>query len=132
MSPFAAGLLEAKRVSEPGAPQVPVTIYRAGEKFTVGPFSIEAIPVAHSIPEPMALGHEYAGEVIEVGPEVTSWKVGDRVAYNSNNAPADMGRGGECGERLEFRIEPFGVEQVAARAFRRLKLEERFIEQCVQ
>jgi 2-desacetyl-2-hydroxyethyl bacteriochlorophyllide A dehydrogenase len=46
---------------------------------------------------PMALGHEWAGEVIEVGPEVTSFKVGDRVAYNSNNSPADMGRGGECG-----------------------------------
>jgi 2-desacetyl-2-hydroxyethyl bacteriochlorophyllide A dehydrogenase len=51
---------------------------------------------------PMALGHEYAGEVVEVGPEVTSWKVGDRVAYNSNNAPADMGRGGECGGFSEY------------------------------
>src|SRR5579862_8155602 len=39
-------------------------------------------------PEPMALGHEYAGELIEVGADVASWKVGDRVAYNSNNAPA--------------------------------------------
>jgi 2-desacetyl-2-hydroxyethyl bacteriochlorophyllide A dehydrogenase len=52
--------------------------------------------------DPMALGHEYAGEVIEVGSEVTSWKVGDRVAYNSNNAPADMGRGGECGGFSEY------------------------------
>lgn len=52
--------------------------------------------------KPMALGHEYAGEVIEVGPEVTTWKVGDRVAYNSNNAPADMGRGGECGGFSEY------------------------------
>ena len=51
---------------------------------------------------PMALGHEYAGEVVEVGPEVTSFKVGDRVAYNSNNAPADMGRGGECGGFSEY------------------------------
>src|SRR4051794_7180241 len=48
-------------------------------------------------PKPMPLGHEFAGEVIEVGPEVTSFKAGDRVAYNSNNSPADMGRGGECG-----------------------------------
>src|SRR5690606_15915925 len=36
MTPFTAGLLEAKRQSEKGAPKVPVTIYRAGEKFTVG------------------------------------------------------------------------------------------------
>mgnify|MGYP001447739982 CR=1 FL=1 len=55
MTPFSAGLLEAKRQSEAGAPKIPVTIYRAGEKFTVGPFAIEALPVAHSIPEPMAL-----------------------------------------------------------------------------
>jgi 2-desacetyl-2-hydroxyethyl bacteriochlorophyllide A dehydrogenase len=47
--------------------------------------------------KPMALGHEFAGEVVEVGSEVTSFKLGDRVAYNSNNSPADMGRGGECG-----------------------------------
>jgi 2-desacetyl-2-hydroxyethyl bacteriochlorophyllide A dehydrogenase len=46
---------------------------------------------------PMPLGHEVAGEVIEAGPKVRSYKVGDRVAYNSNNSPADMGRGGECG-----------------------------------
>lgn len=46
---------------------------------------------------PMPLGHEYAGEVIAAGAAVTSYRVGDRVAYNSNNSPADMGRGGEFG-----------------------------------
>jgi (R,R)-butanediol dehydrogenase / meso-butanediol dehydrogenase / diacetyl reductase len=46
---------------------------------------------------PMPLGHEFAGEVVEIGPKVTSWKTGDRVAYNSYNSPADVGRGGECG-----------------------------------
>ncbi len=55
MTPFAAGLLEAKRMSEPGAPQIPISIYKAGDRFDVGPFAIEAIPVAHSIPEPMSL-----------------------------------------------------------------------------
>ncbi len=72
MTPFTAGLLEAKRQSEPGAPQIPVTIYRAGEKFTVGPFSIEAIPVGHSIPEPMALAiTSPAGTVVHTG----DWKI---------------------------------------------------------
>ena len=47
--------------------------------------------------KPMPLGHEWAGEVIETGANVRQFKVGDRVAYNSNNSPADMGRGGECG-----------------------------------
>jgi (R,R)-butanediol dehydrogenase / meso-butanediol dehydrogenase / diacetyl reductase len=46
---------------------------------------------------PMPLGHEFAGEIVEVGTAVRSFRVGDRVAYNSNNSPADMGRGGECG-----------------------------------
>jgi len=55
MTPFTAGLLEAKRQSEKGYPEVPVTIYRAGETFTVGPFVIEAVAVAHSIPEPVSL-----------------------------------------------------------------------------
>src|SRR5690606_30049447 len=30
-------------------------IYRAGETFTVGPFTIEAVAVTHSIPEPVSL-----------------------------------------------------------------------------
>jgi (R,R)-butanediol dehydrogenase / meso-butanediol dehydrogenase / diacetyl reductase len=46
---------------------------------------------------PMPLGHEYAGEIVEVGAEVASFRRGDRVAYNSYNSPADVGRGGECG-----------------------------------
>lgn len=52
--------------------------------------------------QPMPLGHEYAGEVIEVGANVSLFKLGDRVAYNSNNSPADMGRGGECGGFSNF------------------------------
>jgi len=55
MTSFAAGLLEAKRQGEGDAPKIPVTIYRAGETFDVGPFTIEAIPVTHSIPEPVSL-----------------------------------------------------------------------------
>lgn len=47
--------------------------------------------------KPMALGHEFAGEVVAAGADVHQFKLGDRVAYNSNNSPADMGRGGECG-----------------------------------
>lgn len=46
---------------------------------------------------PMPLGHELAGEIVEAGSKVASFKVGERVAYNSYNSPADVGRGGECG-----------------------------------
>ena len=72
MTPFSAGLLEAKRQSEHNAPKIPVTLYRGGEKFTIGPFEIEAIPVAHSIPEPMSLAITTpAGVVIHTG----DWKI---------------------------------------------------------
>jgi ribonuclease J len=72
MTPFTAGLLEAKRASEPGSPHVPVSIYRAGDSFTVGPFQIEALAVTHSIPEPMSLAiGTPAGTVIHTG----DWKV---------------------------------------------------------
>lgn len=71
-TPFTAALMEAKRQSEPGFQQVPVTIYRAGEKFPVGPFGIEAIPVNHSIPEPMALAiTTKLGTVVHTG----DWKI---------------------------------------------------------
>src|SRR5690606_20383398 len=50
MTPFTAGLLEAKRGMDGGA-QIPVEIYHAGDRFTVGPFDIEAVAVTHSIPE---------------------------------------------------------------------------------
>lgn len=72
MTPFSAGLLDAKRQGEHGAPKIPVTIFRGGEKFNVGPFEIEAIPVAHSIPEPMSLAiTSPAGTVIHTG----DWKI---------------------------------------------------------
>ncbi|MCR4265992.1 ribonuclease J [Nitratireductor sp. ZSWI3] len=72
MTPFAAGLLEAKRQSESNAPQVPVRIFRAGETFEVGPFRIEAVAVAHSIPEPVSLAITTPlGTVVHTG----DWKI---------------------------------------------------------
>lgn len=50
----------------------------------------------------MPLGHEYAGEIVEAGPGVSTYRIGERVCYNSNNSPADMGRGGEFGGFAEY------------------------------
>jgi ribonuclease J len=50
-TPFTAALLEAKRESEPGAPEIPVNIVPLGGRFTLGPFDIELVSMAHSIPE---------------------------------------------------------------------------------
>lgn len=54
-TPFTAALLEAKRHSEPWAPDIPVKVVPLGSRFTVGAFDIELVSVAHSIPESNAL-----------------------------------------------------------------------------
>jgi ribonuclease J len=71
MTPFTAGLLGAKRQMD-GGPQIPVEIYRAGQRFQVGPFDIEAVAVTHSIPEPVSLAiRTPVGLVIHTG----DWKI---------------------------------------------------------
>ena len=54
-TPFTAALLDAKCASEPGAPKIPVKIVALGSRFNVGPFDIELVTMAHSIPESNAL-----------------------------------------------------------------------------
>ncbi|MBV2142828.1 ribonuclease J [Falsochrobactrum sp. TDYN1] len=71
-TPFTAGLLEAKRQSEFGAPEIPITIFKAGESFEVGPFKFQALAVTHSIPEPVSLAITTAlGTVVHTG----DWKM---------------------------------------------------------
>ena len=53
---FAIGLLEARRLGEPGAPKVEIEEIRQGGRFTLGPFDIEPVAMSHSIPESCALG----------------------------------------------------------------------------
>lgn len=94
MTPFTAGLLEAKRQSEQGAPKIPVTVYRGGEKFTIGPFEIEAIPVTHSIPEPMSLAITTpAGTVIHTG----DWKIDPEPAIGPKTDEARFRAYGDKG-----------------------------------
>jgi ribonuclease J len=54
-TPFTAALLEAKRLSEAGAPEIAVTIVELRSRFMVGPFDVQLVSVAHSIPESNAL-----------------------------------------------------------------------------
>src|ERR1700678_1650028 len=69
---FAAGLAEARRLGEPGAPKIPVKIVEHGEKVVIGPFVVEFIPVAHSIPESSALAiRTPAGVVVHTA----DWKI---------------------------------------------------------
>jgi ribonuclease J len=71
-SPFTAGMLEAKRDYERSRTEIPVTIFKQGDRINVGPFEIEAIGVNHSIPEPMSLAIKTPlGTVIHTG----DWKI---------------------------------------------------------
>jgi ribonuclease J len=72
MTPFAAGLLEAKLDSEPNAPDIPIQRFTKGDRLELDPFDVEAIPVAHSIPESTALAiRTPLGVVIHTG----DWKI---------------------------------------------------------
>lgn len=72
VTPFTAGMLEAKRAYERSRSEIPVTLFNAGDKFELGPFEIEAVAVNHSIPEPTSLAIKTPlGKVIHTG----DWKI---------------------------------------------------------
>ena len=69
---FAVDLLEARRLGEPGAPKIPLQVVPAGGRVDIGPFNVEFVPVAHSIPESMALAiRTPSGLVLHSG----DWKI---------------------------------------------------------
>ncbi|MGA8356049.1 MAG: ribonuclease J [Xanthobacteraceae bacterium] len=85
-TPFTAALFEAKRLSEPGAPQIPVNIVPLNGHLTLGPFAIDFINVAHSIPESNALTiRTPAGIVLHTG----DWKIDPTPLIG---APTDAAR----------------------------------------
>ena len=93
-TPFTAALLEAKCAGEPGAPEIPVKVIPVGGRFTVGPFDIELVTMAHSIPESNALIiRTSAGTVLHTG----DWKIdptpilGDRTDEKKLRALGDEG-----------------------------------------
>jgi len=71
-TPFTAALFEARRASETGAPEIPVQVVPVGGRLSIGPFAIDLINVAHSIPESNALAiRTPAGTVLHTG----DWKI---------------------------------------------------------
>src|SRR3982751_4462198 len=72
---FTAAMLSAKRASDNIVDNVAVRLMQTGKPFTLGPFTIEAVNVAHSIPESCALAITTpVGRVIHTG----DWKLDPR------------------------------------------------------
>ena len=89
---FTAGLLDTKRELDYSSYDLPVTIFKAGDRFELGPFSLEAIAVAHSIPEAVSLAVKTPlGTVIHTG----DWKID---LAPSLGAPTDEKRFRELGD----------------------------------
>ena len=85
-TPFTAAMLAAKRASDNIVDNVAVTIMRPGKPFSLGPFTIEPINVAHSIPESNALLITTpVGRVLHTG----DWKLDPTPV---GNPPTDVAR----------------------------------------
>lgn len=81
---FAKNLLETRRLSEPGAPKVDLRELKPGKRVTVGPFEIEFVPVAHSIPESNAVAiRTEHGLVLHTG----DWKLDDTPVAGDTTSP---------------------------------------------
>jgi ribonuclease J len=93
-TPFTAALLAAKRLSEPGAPEIPVNIIALDSRFNVGPFDIELVTVTHSIPESNALIIRTPhGAVLHTG----DWKLDPTPVIGSPTDEAKLRRLGDEG-----------------------------------
>ena len=54
-TPFTAGMLNAKVAENGGRVKLPINIVKLGGRFNIGPFDLELVTLAHSIPEPSAV-----------------------------------------------------------------------------
>jgi len=93
-TPFTAALIEAKRASEPGAPDIDVKVIPIGGRFKADPFDIEFVSMAHSIPESNALILRTPhGNVVHTG----DWKLDPTPVVGLPTDEAKLRRLGEEG-----------------------------------
>jgi len=84
-TPFTAALLEAKREVDYSSHEIPVTTFKAGDKFEVGSFKVEALEVSHSVPDAVSLGLETPlGRVMHTG----DWKIDSAPALGGKTDEA--------------------------------------------
>ncbi len=93
-TPFTAAMLEAKMQSEPNAPKIPITVFKAGTPFKVGEFEVEGVHVTHSIPEPVSLMiRSPLGNIIHTG----DWKLDHEPTLGQKTDEEHFRRLGEEG-----------------------------------
>ncbi len=93
---FAAHLLKQKLQEQAHGAEVPVIVMAQNSRFNIGPFDVDLITVAHSIPESNAIFlRTPAGNVIHTA----DWKFDDTPAYGDPSDEAKLARCGEEGVR---------------------------------
>ena len=93
-TPFTAALFEARRASEIGAPEIPVQVVPLDGHLSIGPFAIDFINVAHSIPESNALAiRTPAGTILHTG----DWKIDPTPLLGGPTDAAKLSALGEAG-----------------------------------
>ncbi|ACL59019.1 ribonuclease J [Methylobacterium nodulans] len=91
---FTKSLIETRRLGEPGAPKIDLREVRPNERMSFGPFEVEYVPVAHSIPEANALAIRTAhGLVVHTG----DWKLDDAPVVGNVTSEEVFTRLGEEG-----------------------------------
>ena len=69
---FAAGMLRAKMSEFGGSKKIEINVVEQGARFDVGPFNVELVTMAHSIPQPNALAiRTHFGTALHTG----DWKL---------------------------------------------------------
>src|SRR6185312_5370132 len=93
-TPFTAALFAAKRLGEPGAPDIPINEVPLGGRITLGPFEVEYCSVAHSIPESNALIiRSPIGTVVHTG----DWKIDPTPILGLPTDEAKLRAAGDAG-----------------------------------
>ncbi len=91
---FSAFLIEARKMSEPGAPKIDLREVKPGRRLTLGAFDVEYVPVSHSIPESHSLAiRTPAGLVVHTG----DWKIDATIPLGGVTDPAAFQALGEEG-----------------------------------
>ncbi|AOY75853.1 2,3-butanediol dehydrogenase [Clostridium formicaceticum] len=106
-------IMEVPEPPAPGKGEVKIKVQWCGicgsdlHEYLAGPIFIPTEP--HPLTgdkAPIILGHEFSGEIVEIGPEVEGFKVGDRVAPDACQVchtcnPCKIGKYNVC-EKLAF------------------------------